>query len=79
MSEEANKKGDFHYRRKLPEETREHLHKAHLELRESFAALFPTEFVERRRSARREMLLAARSMLDHAIAVSYTHLTLPTN
>jgi len=67
MSEETNKKGDFHCRRRLPEETREHLHKAHEELRGSFAALFPPEFVERRRAARREMLMAARSLLDHAI------------
>ena len=50
-----------------PEETREHLRAARAEIRESYKALFPPEFVERRRAARREMLLAARSLIDHAL------------
>jgi hypothetical protein len=50
-----------------PEETRRHLKTAHAEMRESIKALFPPEFVEHRRAAHREMLLAARTLIDHAI------------
>lgn len=50
-----------------PEETRNHLKAARAELRESFKALFPEAFIEHRRAARREMLKAARSVIDHAI------------
>jgi len=51
----------------LPEEVREHLKTARAELRESFRALFPPEFIEHRRAARREFLLAARTLIDRAI------------
>jgi hypothetical protein len=51
----------------LPEETREHLRAAHAELRKSVEALFPPGFIEHRRAARREMLKAARSLIDHAL------------
>lgn len=51
----------------LPEETRQHLRSARRELRESWCALFPPEFVEHRKAARREMLLAARTLIDRAL------------
>jgi len=51
----------------IPEEAREHYKKAHQEFRESIRSLFPPEFIEHRRAARREMLLAARSLINHAI------------
>lgn len=52
---------------RIPEDVREHHKKAHEEMRESFKALFPPEFIERRKAARKEMLLAMRAMVDHAI------------
>jgi len=51
----------------IPEDARAHYKKAHYELRESIRSLFPPEFVEHRRAARREMLLAAKSLIEHAI------------
>lgn len=51
----------------LPEETRQHLKSARKELRESIRTLFPPEFIEHRHAARREMLLAARSWIDHKL------------
>jgi hypothetical protein len=36
-------------------------------MRQSVEGLFPPEFIEHRRAARREMLLAARSLIDHAL------------
>jgi hypothetical protein len=56
------------HRRWPPEETRHHLKSARSEIRESYKALFPPEFIEHRRAARREMLMAARSLIDHALA-----------
>jgi hypothetical protein len=50
-----------------PEETREHLRSARKEMRESWEALFPPEFIAHRRAARREFLLAARTLIDHAL------------
>jgi hypothetical protein len=40
---------------------------ARKEFRESIKYLFPPEFVEHRRRARKEMLLAWRSMIDEAL------------
>jgi hypothetical protein len=51
----------------VPSEAREHMKAAREAMHESVRALFPPEFIEQRRAARREMLLAARSMIDHAI------------
>jgi hypothetical protein len=53
--------------RRLPEETREHLQAARKAFRESVEALFPAGYIEKRRVARREALLAARSLIDHAL------------
>jgi hypothetical protein len=52
---------------KIPEEVREHFKVARQEMRESIQALFPPEFIEHRRNARKEMLLAWRSMIDKAL------------
>ena len=49
------------------ENARQHMRNARAEMRESFNAFFPPEFVQHQRRARREMLLAWRSMLDRAI------------
>ncbi|MFC1936868.1 hypothetical protein ACFLYP_04305 [Chloroflexota bacterium] len=51
----------------FPEAAMEHARAAHSEMRKSFISLLPPEFVEHRRAARREMLLAAREMINHAI------------
>jgi len=52
---------------RMPEEVREHYKNARQEMRASIRALFPKEFIERRRAARKEMLLAAQEMIKHAI------------
>jgi predicted nuclease with RNAse H fold len=49
------------------EEVRGHLRSARTEMRKSVESLFPPEFIEHRRAARREMLLAARALIDSAI------------
>jgi hypothetical protein len=51
----------------IPEEAYEHAKAARAEMRESFKALFPPEFIARRKAARREMLLAAREVINKAI------------
>lgn len=52
---------------KIPEEVRQHVRAAREEFRESIRALLPPEFVEHRRKARKEMLLAWRSVIDRAL------------
>jgi hypothetical protein len=66
MSEATQEEGRAHAGC-LPEETRQHLRAARREMRASFQALMPPAFVEHRRTARREFLLAARSIIDHAL------------
>ncbi|NIM94668.1 MAG: hypothetical protein GTO18_13290 [Anaerolineales bacterium] len=66
----AEKSKEEQYKMKgyyLPEETRDHLRAAHQAWRSSIEGLFPESFIENRRIARREFLLAARSFIDHAI------------
>jgi hypothetical protein len=55
------------YGKHIPEEARQHFRTAREEMRKSMELLLPEGFFEHRRSARREMLLAWRSMLDAAI------------
>jgi len=55
------------WKERVPEETREHYKKAREEMRQAVEGFLPDGFVEHRHSARREMLLAWRSMIDHAI------------
>jgi hypothetical protein len=50
-----------------PEEAREHMRAARAEMHESLISLFPPEFIEHRRAARKEVLLAARALIDRAI------------
>jgi len=52
---------------KIPEEVRQHVRAAREELRESVKAFLPPEFIEHRKKARREMLLAFRSVIDAAL------------
>jgi hypothetical protein len=67
MAEKAEPK--FKHRRPdwLTDEAYEHAKAARAELRESVKALFPPEFIERRKAARKEMLLAAREVINNAI------------
>ncbi len=51
----------------IPAEVREHARAAREELRESVKAFLPPGFVEHRKKARKEMLLAWRSLIDSAI------------
>jgi hypothetical protein len=46
------------------EETRQHFKTAREEFRKSYEGMMPPGFVEHRRKARKEMLLAWRSMID---------------
>lgn len=63
MTEAENKKT----RRVLPEEARDHLRAASQEFRQGMEGLFPPEFVDHNRRARKEFLLAARSLIDYAL------------
>ena len=49
-------------------EAREHMKAARQAMHQSFQALMPAGYLEKRRAARKEMLLAMRSMVDAAIA-----------
>jgi hypothetical protein len=49
------------------DDARRHMRNARDEMRASFESLLPPEFVQHRRRARREMLLAWRSFIDRAI------------
>lgn len=51
----------------VTDEARQHMHAAREEMRQSVEALFPPGLLEHRRAARKEMLKAARSLLDSAI------------
>ncbi len=66
MAEEKKAKVE-QVKRWPPEDTRQHLRAARSEIKESYMSLFPPKFVEHRRAARREMLLAFRSLIDHAL------------
>ena len=48
-------------------EAREHARAARASMRRSFEEIIPHGFLEHRRAARKEMLLAMRSLLDAAI------------
>ena len=55
------------YKHHLPDPAREHLKSARNEMRKSIEALLPLNFVEHRRSTHKEMLMAAREVINHAI------------
>ena len=52
---------------KFPEEARQHFQTAREEFRKSVQGMLPPEFIEHRRKARKEMLLAWRSVIDASI------------
>ena len=56
-----------HFEDEIPEEVREHFREARQELRESMKAFLPPGLIEHRKKARREMLLAWRSLIDAAL------------
>jgi hypothetical protein len=56
-----------HFEDEMPEEVREHFREARKELRESMKEFLPPGFIEHRKKARREMLLAWRSLIDSAL------------
>jgi hypothetical protein len=58
----TNKRPEF-----VTDEAIEHIRTARAEMRKSIEALFPPGFIARRRAARKEMLLAFRSIVDAAI------------
>jgi hypothetical protein len=51
----------------IPEEVRQHVRAAREEMRESVKAFLPPKFWEHGRKARKEMLLAWRSLIDTAL------------
>lgn len=55
------------YTSRIPEEARQHFRAAREEMRKSIETLLPEGFFEHRRGARREVLMAWRSVLDAAI------------
>ena len=55
------------FEEEMPEEVREHFREARKELRESMKEFLPPGFIEHRKKARREMLLAWRSLIDAAL------------
>ena len=57
----------------ITDETRKHARAARKEMRKSVKALLPPEFVAHRRKARKEVLMAWRSVLDSAIERTEKH------
>jgi hypothetical protein len=70
---ESNQTEHKHFREFIPEEAVEHAKAARAEMRKSYAALFPPEFIAHRRKARVEILLAAREIINHALERIETH------
>lgn len=56
-----------YYEDKIPDEVRQHVRAAREELRESVKSFLPPGFVQHRKNARREMLLAWRSLIDSVL------------
>lgn len=67
MAKQSKSSTDEKNRDYPPEATRKHLRSARKEMFQAWKALFPPEFITHRRAARREFLLAARTLIDHAI------------
>jgi hypothetical protein len=62
--EEQTKHTGKHFEGKLSEETRQHLRAAREEFHKSMEGMLPPGFMEHRRKAGKEMLMAWRSMID---------------
>ncbi|HEY5515790.1 MAG TPA: hypothetical protein VIK12_06245 [Pengzhenrongella sp.] len=56
------------FRSHVPAEVREHVSAARAEMRKGLETFLPVDFFEHRDTARREMLLAWRGVLDAAIS-----------
>jgi hypothetical protein len=56
-----------HFEGKVSEETRQHFRAAREEFQKSMEGILPPGFLDHRRKARREMLLAWRSMIDASL------------
>jgi len=56
------------FRMHVPDEVRQHAGAARAEMRKGLETFLPKEFFEHRDTARREMLLAWRGVLDAAIS-----------
>ena len=65
MAEKTTRRKRFE--EEIPEEVRQHVRAAREEWRESMKAFLPPGFVEHRKKARKEMLLAWRSLIDAAL------------
>jgi hypothetical protein len=65
MAEKATRRKPFEDQ--IPEEVRQHVRAAREEMRESIQAFLPPGFIEHRKKARKEMLLAWRSLIDSAL------------
>jgi hypothetical protein len=65
MVEKTGQNGPF--AGKIPNEAKDHMRAAREELRESIKVMLPPEFLEHRRKAGKELLLAWRSIIDAAI------------
>ena len=65
----TNEHGPHHrpFEEFVSDETVEHLKAAGQQMRQGVEAMFPPGFVEHRRAARKEVLLAVRSVIDAAI------------
>jgi hypothetical protein len=66
MTEESAHRSES-FKKHLPEDVRIHFQAAHEEMHKSLEGVLPPGFIEHRRAARKEMLLAFRGLLDHAI------------
>ena len=65
MEEHTSRRRSFED--EIPEEVRQHVRSAREEMRESMKAFLPPRFWEHSRKARKEMLLAWRSLIDTAL------------
>jgi hypothetical protein len=65
MDENTTRRRPFE--NEIPEEVRQHVRAAREEMRESMKSFLPPKFWEHGRRARKEMLLAWRSMIDAAL------------
>jgi hypothetical protein len=64
---EQNARAHKPFEGKVPEETRKHLRAARDEFHKSMEGILPPGFMEHRKQAHREMLLAFRSILDASL------------
>ena len=64
---EHEQESSKHFHKHIPDGARQHARNAREELHKSWETLLPPEFIAHRRQARREMLLAARELINHAL------------